>query len=167
MKKMKIIILLITFGIPFCSFSYAQSVLSPKQFTDAFIFELKKAYPKSEIIKKGDLELRVKNQDSSDHSVFLDNAYDSYKQDPSQLQDIIARYVVSAVETLNYNKDTIDINRIVPIIKDIPWIDEIKQSMIERGAKKLPDNVFDDYGGGPQKLDSVLSYKSDQNSGRI
>jgi len=137
------IILLAT--IAFCTLVFAQAVLSPKQFTIEFIAELKKALPSAKILQAGDLELKVKDKKSSDHTVFLDNAYDSYKQDPAQKQGVIDRYIDSTIETLNYKATNIDKNRIVPILKDRPWLYEIKQSMAERGAKKLPDLVTDDY----------------------
>lgn len=120
--------------------------LSPAAFTSEFATALRDALPglKVEIVK--DLELHVTATNGVQTTSFLNNAYDTYKQEPASKVEIINRYVTGGLETIGslQSPEQLDRTRIVPIIKDRPWLEETRKVMTDRGAKEVPDNVYED-----------------------
>ena len=64
-------------------------VLTPREFTREFAEAFRKASPGLEVAVVTDLELKVTAADGRDSTSFLDNAYDTYKQDPTAKGDVI------------------------------------------------------------------------------
>lgn len=124
----------------------AQSaVLSPSQFTREFAEALRSAASGLNVATVKDLELKVTSADGRDFTLFLDNAYDTYKQDPKAKSDVIQRFVASGLETTANTRDGVDRTRIVPVIKDRPWLEETRQVMLSRGAKEVPEQVYEEF----------------------
>jgi len=121
-----------------------------------FAEALRKVAPEFQVEIVKDLELKITKQGNNEHITFLDNAYDSYKQDPREKDNVIASYVASGIETYTTNTDIVDKSRIVPIIKDKGWLEETNQAMRERGAKKPLEHVYDNLNG-----DLVILYAED------
>jgi uncharacterized protein YtpQ (UPF0354 family) len=131
-------------------------VISPAQFTRDFAAALREKNPGLKVESVRDLELKVTTPDGKESTCFLDNAYGLYKQDVASKDVVIGKYVTSAVETIaKMGSDSVERTRIVPLIKDRPWLQEIKQSLAGRGGK-MADNVFDDY-----NEDLVIVYAED------
>jgi uncharacterized protein YtpQ (UPF0354 family) len=124
-----------------------KDLLTPGQFTTEFAEALRKAAPGFQVKIVQDLELKITKKGSDEHTTFLDNAYDSYKQEPREKQDVLARYIASGIETYTAKTEIVDKRRIVPIIKDKDWLEETNQAMLARGAKKPLEHVFDNYNG--------------------
>jgi uncharacterized protein YtpQ (UPF0354 family) len=40
--------------------------------------------------------------------------------------------------------ESLDASRIIPVIKDRPWLEETRKALISRGAEKVPENVYED-----------------------
>jgi len=121
-------------------------VLTPTQFTYEFADVLRESSPGIEVEVVGDMELKVRAADGTEGTSFLNNAYDTYKQDPKSKQDIIKRFVAAGVETVSSlgKSEELDRKLIVAVIKDRPWLEETRKAMINRGAKAMFENVYDE-----------------------
>lgn len=127
----------------FSAGSWAQE-LSPSQFTARFVKALTAASPATKVTVKGPLELKVEPQGGASQSVFLDNAYRMYSQEPKAIEEVLRRYVASSLEPLQY-QEQIDRSRVIPIVKDRSWLVEIARSLQGRGLSSSPDNVFEEF----------------------
>ena len=131
---------------------------TPAEFTREYAEAFRKASAgtKVEIIK--DLELKITPDGGNDFTVFLDNAYDNYKPDPKSKDDIINRYVASSLETISgpQKEAGLDPARIVPVIKDRAWLEDTRKALLSRGAKSLPENVYEEYNS-----DLIILYAED------
>ena len=47
------------------------------------------------------------------------------------------------VETINRDKNNIDQTRILPVVKDIGWLESIKQTVLAQGAETAPEYLYD------------------------
>jgi len=126
------------------------------EFTRYFAEALRHARPNMKVVIVKDLELKITSADGRDLTSFLDNAYDTYKLDPKAKADVIQRFVASALETADGVRDGVDRTRIVPVIKDRPWLEETRQALLARGAKDVPEHVFEDF-----SPDLVVLYAED------
>lgn len=147
-------ILLAALGL--CSGCSKSAVLTPRQFTKEFAKALSQTSSglKVEIVR--DLELKVTSADGRDSTSFLHNPYDMYKQNPGAKGEIIRKFLAAHLETVAGTKDGIDRTRIVPVIKDRPWLEETRQAMLNRGAKKTPEYVYEDF-----NPDLIILYAED------
>jgi uncharacterized protein YtpQ (UPF0354 family) len=118
---------------------------SPAEFTQTYADTLHAAHPELKVEITKDLQLKVTTMKGGDSTSFLDNAYNEYKQNPAHKADIIQKFVASGVGALDVMEKPIDRSYIVPIVKDRPWIEEMKQALIARGAKKAPETVFEEF----------------------
>lgn len=123
--------------------SCAPKAMTPAQFTAEYARTLKAATPSAKVAVSSDLELKLTDSTGKELSVFLDNAYKEYVQDPRSIADVLKRYVESVQATREDDK-RIDRTRIVPIVKDRQWLTEIAQSMRGRGIEKPIENVFEE-----------------------
>ena len=131
-------------------------LMTPGEFTREFAEALRKAGPGLKVAIVRDLELKVTSADGRDSTSFLDNAYDVYKQDPKARADVIQKFVAAGLETIGSIRDGVDRTRIVPVIKDRPWLEEMRQALLSRGAKEVPEHVYEDF-----SPDLVVVYAED------
>ncbi len=124
---------------------HKSDLASPAEFTQTYAETLRAARPGLKVETIKDLQLKVTTAKGGDSTSFLDNAYNEYKQDPAHKADIIQKFVASGVGALDLMENPIDRSHIVPIIKDKPWLDEMKQAMIAHGAKTPAENVYEDF----------------------
>jgi uncharacterized protein YtpQ (UPF0354 family) len=117
--------------------------LSRAGFTKEFANRLRSALPGSTVDIKAERELRITNAKGKESTLFLDNAYAEYLQDPKALSAVIGKYGAGFAE-FPRDEASIDRSRIVPIVKDRKWLAEIRESLKARGAEQPPENVFDD-----------------------
>ena len=153
---MKRIVQLILTTLGLYSGCSQSGVLTPNEFTKEFVRSLRKAYPEIHVQIVNDLELKLTSADGRDSSAFLNNAYDTYKQDPKAKQDVLHKFVSAFAETVADSGKAVDRTRVVPVIKDRPWLEEVRQTLAKDGAKKLPEPVFEDYNS-----DLVIVYAED------
>lgn len=139
-----------------CSGCAQSPVLSSSQFTREFSNALSTAASELKVATVKDLELKVTSGDGHDFTLFLENAYDEYRLDPKAKSDVIQRFVAAGLETTRGVRDGVDRTRIVPVIKDRPWLEETRQAMLDRGAKKVPEHVYEDFNS-----DLVILYAED------
>jgi len=106
---------------------------------------MRQSQPGLSVVIVKDLELKIKSADGRSSTSLLHNAYDMYKQEPKAKIDVIQRFVTAGLETVNSLREGIDRTRIVPVIKDRPWLVEMCQAMLSRGAKESPEHVYEDF----------------------
>lgn len=116
-------------------------LLSANAYTQEYASQLRKALPGSKVTVTKDLELKVSDSKGHEFTAFLNNSYTAYRNSPEDKESIIAKYVRASAEPLHSSK--IDSSRITPVIKDRTWLTEIQQEMKARGAKEIPENVYD------------------------
>jgi uncharacterized protein YtpQ (UPF0354 family) len=133
-------------------------ILTPARFTDEFVKAMRKSESSLKIEVVSEMQLKVTPANGRESTLFLDNAYSSYRQDPQSKKDIIKRYVAAGLETVSASKSSpaLDSNRIVPIVKDRPWLDEVRKSLMDRGAKETPEDVYDEL-----NADLIIVYAED------
>lgn len=130
--------------------------LTEAQFTAKFVKFLQSAQPGIDVEVKGRLQLTIKPPGGVEANVFLDNAYRNYTSDPDKLGDVIKIYASQALEIKDAKGHILDRTRIVPLIKDRSWIDEIRQSIITKSGKDDFQILYDDFNG-----DLVIVYAED------
>jgi uncharacterized protein YtpQ (UPF0354 family) len=132
------------------------AVLSPSEFTQEFAESLRQARPglKVEIVK--DLQLKVASASGRDSLTFLDNAYDTYKQDPNKKAEVIQRYITGGFELMGGSRGGVDRTRIVPLIKNRALLETTRQAASSFGAKKAPELVSEEF-----SKDLVIMYAED------
>jgi uncharacterized protein YtpQ (UPF0354 family) len=133
----------------------ASEPLTPADFTEDFASKLRAASTNAQVKITQDLQLSFKDNNGKENTVFLDNAYAEYKLNPANKSEVIEKYVRAFLES-NIEEGKIDKSRIVPIIKDRAWINEVREALKSRGAKEVKENVFDDY-----NEDLVIMYAED------
>jgi uncharacterized protein YtpQ (UPF0354 family) len=134
----------------------SKQTLPPSQFTKEFADALRQSSPglKVEIIR--DLELKVTSANGSDSTAFLDNAYGMYRQDPKAKSEVIGKFIAAVLETGAGVPDKVESARIIPVIKDRPWLEETRHALLSRGAQKTPEYVYENF-----ILDLIIVYAED------
>ena len=64
---------------------------------------------------------------------------------PEEKDSIIEKYTLSFHETAEGISGKIDRNRIVPVLKDNAWLEEMHLAMKARGEGKTPTSVHESY----------------------
>src|SRR5262245_34498082 len=105
-----------------CAGCSKSSVVSPREFTQEYAAMLREARPGLSGTIVQDLELKVAAKGGHEATAFLHNAYDAYKQDPPARTRVIQSFIAAGAETLGGMSEGIDRARVVPVIKDRPWI---------------------------------------------
>jgi uncharacterized protein YtpQ (UPF0354 family) len=117
-----------------CGAKQEPRLLTTAEFTDAFLGKLKTADAGLAVTRKGDLALLVGSDRENGYGVFLDNAYNEYRLAPEKLEEVLDRYVQSTLESEHLTTNAeIELDRIVPVIKDAAYPVEVKKSLIEAG----------------------------------
>lgn len=108
-------------------------ILTKLQFQNAFIETLKRIDSDMVVQTKGELHLQVEIGED-DHFVFLDNAYQEYSSAPTDLDEVLNRFAQSVIESQK-QEETIELDptRVVPVIKDAQYLQEVKQSLVDAG----------------------------------
>ena len=131
-------------------------IATPAEFTREFVAELRQAGPGMQVEVLADLELKLTPAEGGGSSAFLYNAYDIYKQHPKAKVEIIRKFVTASLETAGTANQPLDSTCIIPVIKDRPWIEEMRDSLLKRGATKTPEPVFEDF-----SPDLIIVYAED------
>lgn len=116
-------------------------LLTPEEFTQYYVSTLQVSHPELAITVAQDLELNVAREGKSDVTHFLHNAYDVYKQDPSNKETVFKKFSLSFLDMLDLQDKKLDPTRIVPILKDRAWIEETRQALATRGDGTAPEQI--------------------------
>jgi uncharacterized protein YtpQ (UPF0354 family) len=120
----------------------AADTLSPREFTEQYAAAAREKLPEWTVEIKRDLEVHAKAPNKTDLTAYLDNAYNAYQANPADKDQIIKTYLASLTEADRADAP-IDRTRIVPVIKDRPWLKESIKSARSRDAKVEFNYVFD------------------------
>ncbi len=109
-------------------------LLSPSAFTKEYVKVARAKLPEVSFKIKTDLEIDTNGPGDLESKVYLDNAYTAYQASPGDLPTILNRYIASLAE-LKQDKRIIDRTRIVAIVKDRGWLDDVIASTQKQSAK--------------------------------
>lgn len=116
-------------------------ILSPAEFTREYVKNLQSIGTGLVVEIVQDLELRISRQGKSDVTNFLHNAYDVYRQAPTNKATVLNKFALSFLETLDLQDKKLDPTRIVPILKDRAWIEETRQALATHGDGTAPEQI--------------------------
>ena len=119
-----------------------KSAVSPTDYTKEYASALQRAVPELRIAIKADMEIAVTTKDGHETTTFLDNSYKEYLSSPGNKAEVIQKYVSAFLEP-RIQTEQVDRTRITPVIKDRAWLSEIKEGMKARGAREVPENVWE------------------------
>lgn len=143
-------------AVVLCAGCTNSDILTPKQFTREFAESLRQAQPSLQVEIVRDLELKISSPGGGGSTSFLNNAYDTYKQDPKAKAVVLQRFVAANLDSIGGATDGVDRTRIVPVIKDRPWLVEMRQTLLSRGAKRVPECIYEEF-----SPDLVVLYAQD------
>ena len=118
-------------------------VLGPRAFTEKVAQAVAARVPQLAVTMDGDLAISVRRQNGNKVSVSLTNRYPDYKSDPANFTAIVDLIVGSLSDEAMANPGKPDRMRIVPVIKDREWLDEVRQSIKTSG--KAQDVLFEEF----------------------
>ena len=108
-------------------------MLTPPAFTQEFARALARTRPSANVSVAGDLKLTIKETDGLVRNIQLNNAYNEYKLDPQRFDDLVATF--SAIFSQSASKEAgLDRTRIIPVIKDRQWLDELHNTLKAKGV---------------------------------
>lgn len=129
---------------------------SPAEFTRDFAAALQKERPGLPVTIVGDLELKLAKPDGSSSLSFLRNPYDLYRRKPKDRDAILKSYVAATLESADRGEKPVDRTRIVPIVKDRGWVEDMRASTEGKDGQKAPEIVHEAY-----NADLVIAYAED------
>jgi len=139
-----------------CAGCAESTILSERDFTGEFADALTVSAPEFSVEIVQDLELHITAPSGNESTQFLNNVYISYESDPDAKDELIREFVAAAIATTEPRTKDVDKSRIVPVIKDRAWLDEIRQSLLTRDSEEPPEQVWEDY-----NQDLVIVYVED------
>ena len=125
-------------------------VMNEKKFTKYYLKVLEQQLPDIDFIILEDLVIASKNELETKH--FLDNAYITYKSNPAEIEDIVSQYIKGLMVV--YEKQPIQKNRIIPMIKANDYLDIIKS--LNNDKEKEMSILYEQYNS-----DLVIIYMED------
>ena len=110
----------------------AIELLSEKEFTQKYITSLMKQNKDIEIISTSTLKVIFKLKQSEEQQSFLDNAYLNYKSNPSDIDEILERYGLSMLASIDAEDSQFTKDKILPVLKDYLYIKQTKELMKDK-----------------------------------
>ncbi len=131
----------------FLSFAAQAETLAPQAFTEAFVKRLKAAWPGTTVAIKGDLSIQTKDPDGRTLEISLANFYQSYRDDPNRLEELTRKYLAGLPPRRDASAKSavLDSKRIIPVIKDRPWLDETNGRIRAQTSPNAPGLAADDF----------------------
>ena len=153
MKKLHIVILsLFIFGC----FSQKKK-MDEVEFTVKYLEVVSKRYPQVNYETKENLVIKATFGDNKEIIHYLDNAYRAYKIEPTELDEVLETFIKAKADLYNEREETIDINRIVPIIKPKEYFDDLKLLGKDVENYQVPDLIWEKY-----NEDLIIVYAEDR-----
>lgn len=112
-----------------------------RTFTEKVAQAVAARLPQLSVTLDGDLALSVRRQNGNKVTVSLTNRYPDYKSDPANFTAIVDLIVGDLREGPPAGKP--DRTRIVPVIKDRHWLDEVRRDIKASGSAQ--DVLFEDF----------------------
>jgi uncharacterized protein YtpQ (UPF0354 family) len=108
-----------------------------RPYTEQVAQRLRAKLPQSTITVTGEFALSIKGANGLETSLSTRNRYDDYRKNPADLGTIVDTYAKGLSEQ---PAGKLDRARIIPVIKDRPWVESIQRSL---GYEPL----FEDFNG--------------------
>ena len=146
----------------FLTFAAQAETLAPKVFTETFARRVQAARPNSTITVQGDLAIQIKDPDGRTFDMFLTNFYQGYQADPNRLEELTRKYLAGFPPRQDAPTKSValDRTRIVPVIKDRPWLDEVNRKVRAQAGKDAPGLATEDFNN-----ELVVIYALDDSKG--
>ena len=121
-------------------------MLTPPAFTQEFARALARTRPSANVSVAGDLRLMIKEPDGLVRSIQLSNAYSEYKLDPQRFDDLVGNFAAIFWQPADQAAAGLDRTRIIPVIKDRQWLDELHNTLKAKGfaQQHLADRFNDE-----------------------
>jgi uncharacterized protein YtpQ (UPF0354 family) len=132
--------LLVAFGL---GMAVAGEPPTPATFTARFAEALQAALPSAKVSIVRDLQLDIRRTDGTSATVSLVNNYRDYSADPKWFVDVVKAYAAALAKPAGKQAAKHDRTRIVPVIKDRPWLAELQGQFRQQDASQQP--VFEDF----------------------
>ena len=132
-------------------------LLTEIQFSNLFYEKLCEKVKEISLISIENLEIKTEDRKGEQFSHYLNNSYSEYSFNPEELDEIIERYI-NGSKTLYSEKESIELSRIIPIIKDHRFVEELSNL-----TENLDDHVYETYNSNlyifyAVDLESNISY---------
>jgi uncharacterized protein YtpQ (UPF0354 family) len=114
-----------------------------KEFTAKYLDSLSIRFPTARFAIIDDSTINAKLE-GKDVRISVDNAYREYQAEPDSLQEILHRYILVSSEIFN-PKEKISVDRIIPIIKPVEYLNDLKNLAKNMGATKDFEGVYEKY----------------------
>jgi len=114
-----------------------------RTFTEKVAQAVAARLPQLSVTSDGDLALSVRRKNGNQVSVSLTNRYHDYKSDPANFGAIVDFVVGSLSDEAAATPGKPDRTRIVPVIKDREWLEEVRQSIKTSGSAQ--DVLFEEF----------------------
>ena len=120
--------------------------LAPQAFTETFVQRLKATWPETKVTIKDNLVVQAEGPNGHTLDISLANLYPRYRSNPDLLNELIRDYVakISPPRGSSTTTAALDRTRIIPVIKDRPWLDEVN-GRIRAAGKDAPELAVDDF----------------------
>jgi uncharacterized protein YtpQ (UPF0354 family) len=115
---------------------------SPSTFTAQFARALQAAMPSAKVSIVRDLQLDIRRADGTSATVSLLNNYRDYSANPGWFDEVVKAYAAALAKPAGQTAK-LDRTRIVPVIKDRPWLVELQGHFRKQDASQQP--VFEDF----------------------
>src|SRR5262245_49390706 len=130
----------------FLTYAAQAETLAPQAFAETFVQRLKAAWPDTKVTIKGNLLVQAEGPSGRTLEISLANLYPRYRSDPDKLDELIRDYVgkISPPRGTPTATAALDRSRIVPVIKDRPWLDEVR-GRVRAQTPNAPDLAVEDF----------------------
>jgi uncharacterized protein YtpQ (UPF0354 family) len=142
-QTMRLISSILIFGLLVISCNSKNNTVTVREFTKQYFDSLTNKFPAAKFTIVDDSTIESKFQDN-DIRISVDNAYKEYQAVPDSLQKVLTKYLTVTSE-LYRPKENISIDRIVPIIKPVSYLDDIKNVAGKMGATKDIEGIYEKY----------------------
>jgi uncharacterized protein YtpQ (UPF0354 family) len=136
----KLLLGLLVAMVAWCGVARADK-LAPRAFTEEVARALTAALPSTTVTIKGELRLELSDPTGLKRTLNLANAYQDYSRDPARFDEVV-RTIVAALSRSGSGQARLDPDRIVPVIKDRPWLVDLHKTLRARGSAQ--EHLFDD-----------------------
>src|SRR5262245_10367363 len=115
-------------------------MLNETEFSEEFARRLIEKVDGLKIHSIRGLEIQTEYDNSNEYKHFLENCYSEYLREPEDIDEILEKYLNSA-DSLYEPKQTLNINNILPVIKDERFI----QSVAEINPYFEKNHIYEKY----------------------
>ncbi len=121
----------------------AQSLVSEGKFARLYVEALHAQVPELGVRMTGPMELTIEHE-GAEIRAYLDNAYARYTSAPDTLDQVIGDYVSATLEQVLSGSAETDVTRIVPVIKEARYLDELGRGHVGDRAAEIAHESYND-----------------------